>query len=99
MRDRADLMCDLLQYSLGPEKILGNILLGNLSTLGEVATSARSGSFFLKSTDGAYMIKTLPPAEEQTLLRILPSYYVRVARERERERGRAEAREGIEREP
>ena len=65
------------QYSLGPEKVLGNILLGNLCSLGEVATSARSGSFFLRSADGAYMVKTLPVVEEQNLRRLLTSYYVR----------------------
>jgi hypothetical protein len=61
---------------LGPEKILGNALfLGNLCALCEVVSTARSGSFFFKSNDGRFFIKTLPPDEFLFLRRILPSYY------------------------
>lgn len=62
-------------YSLGPERLLGNLLLGHLSTLEEVNTSARSGSFFLRSPDGVYMLKTLPSAEEEHFRLTLSEYY------------------------
>jgi len=61
-------------FSLGPEKVLGNILLGNLDALCEMVSSGRSGSFFFKSNDGKYLIKTLPADEHYLLQRILPSY-------------------------
>lgn len=70
--------CDarLYMFCLGPEKILGNaIFLGNLCALCEVVSTARSGSFFFKTNDGRFFIKTLPPDEFLFLRRILPSYY------------------------
>eukprot|EP01125_Pyxidicula_operculata_P012625 TRINITY_DN4150_c1_g1_i1.p1 TRINITY_DN4150_c1_g1~~TRINITY_DN4150_c1_g1_i1.p1 ORF type:complete len:2406 (+),score=580.76 TRINITY_DN4150_c1_g1_i1:18-7235(+) len=62
-------------HSLGPSTMLGNILLGRLSTYEEVVSTGRSGSFFFKSTDGKYFIKSLPPEEHMFLERNLSSYY------------------------
>eukprot|EP01090_Pellita_catalonica_P013975 TRINITY_DN3453_c0_g1_i1.p1 TRINITY_DN3453_c0_g1~~TRINITY_DN3453_c0_g1_i1.p1 ORF type:complete len:513 (+),score=74.84 TRINITY_DN3453_c0_g1_i1:107-1540(+) len=72
---------DSLEYmfSMGPEKILGNLFfLGNLCALCEVVSTARSGSFFFKSSDGKYFVKTLPTDEFGLLQKILPSYYEHV---------------------
>ncbi len=75
-RRAASLTHATTQFCLGPEKILGNALfLGNLCALCEVVSTARSGSFFFKSNDGRFFIKTLPPDEFLFLQRILPSYY------------------------
>eukprot|EP01091_Cochliopodium_minus_P004492 TRINITY_DN14382_c0_g1_i1.p1 TRINITY_DN14382_c0_g1~~TRINITY_DN14382_c0_g1_i1.p1 ORF type:complete len:375 (-),score=119.29 TRINITY_DN14382_c0_g1_i1:48-1172(-) len=62
-------------FSLGPKKILGNLLLGNLCALDEVVSTGRSGSFFFKTHDQKYFIKTLPSAEESFLLTYLKDYY------------------------
>jgi len=61
--------------SLGPEKILGNLLLGSLGALCEMVSTGRSGSFFFKTNDGKYLIKTLAPEEHDVFQKILPSYF------------------------
>ncbi|KAL6067104.1 Phosphatidylinositol phosphate kinase 6 [Balamuthia mandrillaris] len=62
---------------LGPERVIGNLLLGNVSALDEVVNTGRSGSFLYKSLAGGgrFFIKTLPPEECLFFRRILPSYY------------------------
>ncbi|PRP85099.1 putative phosphatidylinositol-4-phosphate 5-kinase [Planoprotostelium fungivorum] len=62
-------------FSLGPEKILGNLLLGNLGSLCSLVSTGKSGSFFFRTSDGKYLIKTLPYEEVLFLIKILPSYY------------------------
>lgn len=80
IRETFDCDARLYMFCLGPEKILGNALfLGNLCALCEVVSTARSGSFFFKSNDGRFFIKTLPPDEFLFLQRILPSYYEYIA--------------------
>jgi hypothetical protein len=59
---------------LGPERLLGSLLVGRLRCLHEIATSARSGSFFFSDDRGSLVIKTLPPDERERLLRLLPAY-------------------------
>eukprot|EP01103_Thecamoeba_quadrilineata_P008491 TRINITY_DN18224_c0_g1_i1.p1 TRINITY_DN18224_c0_g1~~TRINITY_DN18224_c0_g1_i1.p1 ORF type:complete len:747 (-),score=138.34 TRINITY_DN18224_c0_g1_i1:980-3220(-) len=61
--------------SLGVEQLLGNILLGNLSTLSESFTEEKSGSVFYRSYDRKYIIKTLRPSEQTALVRLLPAYH------------------------
>ncbi|KAN0012253.1 hypothetical protein ACTFIU_007551 [Dictyostelium citrinum] len=41
----------------------------------EVQTIGRSGSFFYKSEDNKYFIKTIPSNEYDTFVKIFPSYY------------------------
>lgn len=38
--------------SIGPENLVGNLLMGNLSNLREKCSSGKSGSFFYYSHDG-----------------------------------------------
>eukprot|EP01114_Cavostelium_apophysatum_P013140 TRINITY_DN3118_c0_g1_i3.p1 TRINITY_DN3118_c0_g1~~TRINITY_DN3118_c0_g1_i3.p1 ORF type:complete len:587 (-),score=161.85 TRINITY_DN3118_c0_g1_i3:41-1630(-) len=66
-------------FSLGSEKLLGNFLLGNFGALCELMSSGRSGSFFFKSADNQFLIKTLPIEEHRLLQTKLASYlqYVR----------------------
>jgi Ca2+-binding EF-hand superfamily protein len=66
--------------SIGPESMLSNLMLGNLSTLSELVSEGKSGSFFYFTTDGRYMIKTLRPEEKTTLSEILPDYYYHMMR-------------------
>lgn len=62
-------------HSLGIERIIGGLLLGKLHTFEEVVSTGRSGSFFLRSADGKYLIKSLPVEEHQFFRRILKAYY------------------------
>eukprot|EP01090_Pellita_catalonica_P023191 TRINITY_DN9378_c0_g1_i2.p2 TRINITY_DN9378_c0_g1~~TRINITY_DN9378_c0_g1_i2.p2 ORF type:complete len:294 (+),score=56.67 TRINITY_DN9378_c0_g1_i2:1131-2012(+) len=62
-------------YAMGPEKILGNLLFcGKLCALCEVVATSRSGSFFFKSTDGRFFVKTLPLDEFSLLIKSLAGY-------------------------
>ncbi|EGG22863.1 ankyrin repeat-containing protein [Cavenderia fasciculata] len=74
IREILEIDSKYFMFSLGPEKIFGNLLLGNLSNLCEVVSSGRSGSSFFRSNEGRYLIKTIPQNEETVLKTILPSY-------------------------
>eukprot|EP01132_Coremiostelium_polycephalum_P008352 gene8352-10258_t len=74
IRDKLEIDAKYYMFSLGPEKIFGNLLLGNLSVLCEVVSSGRSGSMFFRSNEGRFLIKTIPPNEETILKLILPDY-------------------------
>lgn len=41
--------------SVGPEKLLGNLILGKLSSLSELSSSGKSGSFFYFTDDSKYL--------------------------------------------
>ena len=60
--------------SLGPEQVLGEMLLGTLGSLAELLSDGKSGSFFYFSNDGRYLIKTVPLRELTALLELLPDY-------------------------
>ncbi|CAE7585403.1 unnamed protein product [Symbiodinium necroappetens] len=38
--------------SVGPEQLLGNMVLGNLSSLSELSSEGKSGAFFYYTSDG-----------------------------------------------
>tara|TARA_A100001015_G_C14809084_1_gene640098 strand:+ start:114 stop:332 length:219 start_codon:yes stop_codon:yes gene_type:complete len=38
--------------SVGPEQLLGNMILGNLSSLSELSSEGKSGAFFYYTADG-----------------------------------------------
>lgn len=61
--------------SVGPEQLLGNMVLGNLSSLSELSSEGKSGAFFYYTADGKYMMKTVTPKEQQLLKRMLKRYY------------------------
>jgi len=67
-------------FSLGPEKILGNLLLGNLSALCEVVSTGRSGSLFFKSNEGKFLLKTISPQEEWLAKSFLQEYYQHIVK-------------------
>ncbi len=66
--------------SLGIEQVLGNLLVGRLSTLTEKMTDGKSGNFFFYSPNGQYLCKTISAGELETFLRILPKYYNHMCR-------------------
>lgn len=61
--------------SIGPEQLLGNLVLGNLASLSELSSEGKSGAFFYYTADGNYMMKTVVPKEHQLLKRMLKQYY------------------------
>merc|ERR1719277_25587 len=61
--------------SVGPEQLLGNMVLGNLSSLAELSSEGKSGAFFHYTADGNYMLKTVAPKEYVLLRKMLKPYY------------------------
>jgi hypothetical protein len=61
--------------SIGPEQLLGNLIIGNLLSLTELSSSGQSGSFFYYSPDGKFLLKTISKGEFFYLRDILPGYY------------------------
>lgn len=61
--------------SIGPETILSSILKGDLSSLSELTSSGKSGSFFYYSSDGHFTLKTICINEFTHLQNILHNYY------------------------
>ena len=49
--------------------------MGRVSSLTELCSSGKSGSFFYYSEDGKYMLKTVSEKEFEFLKRILKDYY------------------------
>ena len=61
--------------SVGPEQLLGNMVLGNLSSLAEQTTEGKGGAFFYYTADGRFMIKTVTRTEKHLLKNMLRDYY------------------------
>jgi 1-phosphatidylinositol-4-phosphate 5-kinase len=45
--------------SIGPENLIGNLLMGNISSLKEQCSTGKSGSFFYYTADSNFMLKTI----------------------------------------
>merc|ERR1719326_620499 len=61
--------------SVGPDSLLGNLVLGNLASLPELSSEGKSGAFFYYTADGKYMMKTVAGKEKRLLKSILQRYY------------------------
>lgn len=61
--------------SIGPERVLTNLIKGNVNTLSELVSTGKSGSFFYYSADGKYTLKTIHKKEYYFLQKILKNYY------------------------
>jgi len=46
--------------SLGPDRLLASLVLGEISSLTSMISQGKSGSVFYTSSDGQYMIKSVP---------------------------------------
>ena len=55
--------------------MLSNLLKGNLTTLTELVSCGKSGSFFYYSSDGRFTLKTIHRSEFHFLRSILKNYY------------------------
>jgi len=64
--------------SIGPEAMLSNLIKGNLSSLSELTSTGKSGSFFYYSADGKYTLKTISREEFHFLRKILKNYYTHI---------------------
>ncbi|CAD7955611.1 unnamed protein product [Amoebophrya sp. A120] len=62
--------------SVGPEQLLGNMILGNLSSLSELSSEGKSGAFFYYTADGSFMIKTISKEEKEWLQTIMLPYWL-----------------------
>lgn len=61
--------------SLGIEITLGNMLLGKLANFEEISSTGRSGSFFLRTHNSKFLVKSLPLDEHAFLRKNLWKYY------------------------
>jgi hypothetical protein len=61
--------------SIGPENILGNLLLGNLNTMREIASAGKSGSIFYLTHDKKFFVKTISKSEHAQAFDNLRHYY------------------------
>lgn len=66
---------DAYLKSIGPENLIGSLLMGNISSLKEQCSTGKSGSFFYYTADNRFMLKTISPAEFNHLKAILKDYY------------------------
>jgi len=55
--------------------MLSNLMLGSLSSLAELGSEGKSGSFFYLSSDNRFLVKTVHKHEHKLLRHILPSYF------------------------
>eukprot|EP00736_Rhodelphis_marinus_P009012 Rmarinus@m.17012 len=69
---------DSFMLSIGFVQLLGNLLMGDLSSLSGQMSEGKSGSFFYFTRDGRFLIKTISPDEKHTLQELLPDYYEHV---------------------
>merc|ERR1712196_761473 len=61
--------------AIGPEQLIGNLVLGNLTSLAELSSEGKSGAFFYYTSDGRYVIKTITRAEKSIIVSLLKHYY------------------------
>ena len=76
-RIRSLLRVDVRQLleALGIQQLLGNLLMGDCTTLRAGLSEAKSGSFFFESHDSRYVLKTVGDDEFDMLYANLGSYY------------------------
>ena len=65
--------------SIGPENLIGNLLMGNISSLKEQCSTGKSGSFFYYTADSNFMLKTISNDEFHNLRHIMKDYYDHLA--------------------
>ena len=61
--------------SLGPENILGNLMLGNLNSMSQLASEGKSGSLFYLTHDNKFFVKTIDKDEHRSAFAFLKQYY------------------------
>ncbi|VWU49113.1 phosphatidylinositol-4-phosphate 5-kinase, partial [Hepatocystis sp. ex Piliocolobus tephrosceles] len=61
--------------AFGPEQVISNMVLGNLSTLSELLSEGKSGSLFYFTSNGKYIIKTICKSTHNLSKQLLFNYY------------------------
>ncbi|GFE55024.1 hypothetical protein BaOVIS_024280 [Babesia ovis] len=62
-------------HSVGPDHLVGNMVLGNLSTLSELLSEGRSGALFYFTDNGKLVLKTVSRQCAEFVQQWLPKYY------------------------
>lgn len=75
LRSSFGISTDEYLRSVGPEQLLGNMMLGNLSSLSELSSEGKSGAFFYYTADGKFMMKTVTKSEHRALRGMLRDYH------------------------
>jgi len=75
IRELFDVQPEEYLRSVGPEQLVGNMVLGNLSSLSELCSEGKSGAFFYFTSDGRFMIKTLARDSAKFLRSMLKDYF------------------------
>lgn len=71
---------DSYQRSVGPEGILGNLLLGYLNSMSELGQQGGSGSLFYLTPDSQYLVKTIKKEEFELAFSTLKQYHEHLKR-------------------
>ena len=61
--------------SIGPANMLSNLILGSLTSLSQLGSEGKSGSFFYFTSDTRFMVKTISKSEHLLLRSILKDYF------------------------
>jgi len=61
--------------SIGPENIIGSMIMGDIATVKEQCSTGKSGSFFYYTPDNRFMIKTISHSEFYLLKQIIKTYF------------------------
>ena len=61
--------------SIGPNKLMASLMMGEVSSMTSLTSQGKSGSFFYYTADGKYMLKTIQYREYKFLRTILEDYY------------------------
>eukprot|EP01054_Gregarina_sp_Poly1_P011196 Gregarina_sp_Poly_1__11195@NODE_916_length_5724_cov_311_910553_g651_i0_p1_GENE_NODE_916_length_5724_cov_311_910553_g651_i0NODE_916_length_5724_cov_311_910553_g651_i0_p1_ORF_typecomplete_len1136_score166_09PIP5K/PF01504_18/0_00028_NODE_916_length_5724_cov_311_910553_g651_i023165414 len=59
LRETAGLQGPEYLRSVGPEQLVGNMVLGNLSSMSELCSEGKSGALFYYTADGRFLVKTV----------------------------------------
>lgn len=78
LRESINLDKNLYLRSVGPEQLIGNMILGNFSSLSELCSEGKSGALFYYTADGKFLVKTLTKKSAQFFQSILKQYYLHV---------------------
>ena len=74
IREQNKIRNDDYLKSIGPERIISNLIKGNVNTLSELVSTGKSGSFFYFTADGKYTIKTIKFKEFKVFRTFLKEY-------------------------
>ena len=66
--------------SISPQVFITEIIISNTTSIEEFFNTGSSGSLFYYTRDGKFILKTIDKKEYKTLKRILPKYYLHLAK-------------------